>query len=863
MNFFYDRSARREDRESPTASRRRRAERRRRMQTPSVEHLEPVVLLSSVIVPYSVASTASGPEWLSPQLIDQAYGFNQAPASAYTGTGTTIAIIDFTNDPTIASDLHAFDTQFGLPAANLTVESASGSTTQLPTISDPAYEAETSLDVEWAHAIAPGANILLIEDADDPYITPSTPQSQITTYKNDVLQCVNPAASTPGVVAVSMSFGFAEGSGDVANNADFTAPSGHVGIEFVASTGDYGEDTPREFPSGGAMWPSASPNVLAVGGSTLTVTSNGTYVSEEGWTYNDGNPSENADGSSNGGPSAVQAEPQAEESVQTSGVREVPDVAYDAGNAVDVYDSSYPGGPWVGFGGTSAGAPQWAALIARVDQGRLANGEAALQGIAPFYALPTSAYHVITTGSNWTTTTYTGAPYVSQDYNMVTGRGTPIANQMIAVLADLTLTAGQSIESPNGQFRLIMQTDGNLVEYGPGNQIVWDSGTAGTNAGDYAVMQTDGNLVVYSSAGRALWDSGTGGNYGAHLQLQNDGVTGIYKLATSALIWSGNDVALPGRVLTAGQMLYSSNVQYQLIMQGDGNLVEYGPGGQVIWDSGTNGNSGAYAIMQTDGNLVVHSATGQVLWNSGTYGNYGAYLRLQNNGVTGIYQLSTNALIWSGNDVALPGRVLTAGQELYSSNVQYLLAMQTDGNLVEYGPGSQVIWDSGTNGHPGDYAVMQTDGNLVVYSSTGQPLWDSGTNGNAGAYFQLQNNGNAVIYQANGTALWYCNSIAVSGRIMTAGQAIYSPNGQYDFVMQADGNLVEYGPGNQAIWASGTNGHPGAFAAMQGDGNLVVYSSTGQALWASGTQGHPGAYLVLNDEGVLEIVYEGTVIWSV
>ncbi len=143
MNIFHDRAVRREDRGTPTAPRRRQTARRRRMQTPSVEHLEPVVLLSLT------------PEWLSPSMIDQAYGFNQAPVSAYTGAGTTIAIIDFTNDSMIAWDLNKFDTNLGLPAANLTIESASGSTTQLPTISDPAYEAETSLDVEWAHAIAP------------------------------------------------------------------------------------------------------------------------------------------------------------------------------------------------------------------------------------------------------------------------------------------------------------------------------------------------------------------------------------------------------------------------------------------------------------------------------------------------------------------------------------------------------------------------------------------------------------------------------------------------------------------------------------------------------------------------------------
>ena len=63
--------------------------------------------------------------------------------------------------------------------------------------------------------------------------------------------------------------------------------------------------------------------------------------------------------------------------------------------------------------------------------------------------------------------------------------------------------------------------------------------------------------------------------------------------------------------LTANQSIYSPDGQYQLIMQGDGNLVEYGPGGQVIWDAATNGNPGAYAIMQGDGNLVVYSPAGR------------------------------------------------------------------------------------------------------------------------------------------------------------------------------------------------------------------------------------------------------------
>jgi hypothetical protein len=76
-------------------------------------------------------------------------------------------------------------------------------------------------------------------------------------------------------------------------------------------------------------------------------------------------------------------------------------------------------------------------------------------------------------------------------------------------------------------------------------------------------------------------------------------------------------------------------------MQGDGNLVEYGPGGQVIWNAGTQGNPGAYAIMQGDGNLVVYSAAGTALWNSGTYGHPGASLVLVNGGTLEIVYQGT------------------------------------------------------------------------------------------------------------------------------------------------------------------------------------------------------------------------------
>jgi hypothetical protein len=104
--------------------------------------------------------------------------------------------------------------------------------------------------------------------------------------------------------------------------------------------------------------------------------------------------------------------------------------------------------------------------------------------------------------------------------------------------------------------------------------------------------------------------------------------------------------ASAGGVIAPGSFLMSSNAAYILIMQGDGNLVLYGPSG-ALWGSGTQGNPGAYALMQGDGNLVVYLQGGQTaLWSSRTYGNSGAHLVVQCDGNVVIYSQSGPA-IWS------------------------------------------------------------------------------------------------------------------------------------------------------------------------------------------------------------------------
>ena len=96
---------------------------------------------------------------------------------------------------------------------------------------------------------------------------------------------------------------------------------------------------------------------------------------------------------------------------------------------------------------------------------------------------------------------------------------------------------------------------------------------------------------------------------------------------------------------------------------------------------------------------------------------------------------------------------LNANQSVYSPDGRFRLVMQTDGNLVLYGP-SGALWSSQTNGTNATFAAMQVDGNLVVYTATGQPLWASGTSGHPASELDVQSDGNVVIYSDAMVPLW-------------------------------------------------------------------------------------------------------------
>jgi len=123
------------------------------------------------------------------------------------------------------------------------------------------------------------------------------------------------------------------------------------------------------------------------------------------------------------------------------------------------------------------------------------------------------------------------------------------------------------------------------------------------------------------------------------------------------------------------------------------------------------------------------------------------------------------------------------------------------------------------------------------------------------------------MYGSGGQALWWtgtANSELKSGEELHGTWYLESPSRGFKLIEQrGDGNLVLYNFANRALWASGTGGHPGAYAVLQAAGNLAVYSGTGQLLWSVGTAGESGSRLVLQSDGNL-VLYSasGGVRWA-
>jgi subtilase family serine protease len=418
---------------------------------------------------------------LTPQQVRGAYGLNQVSLSGGIkgdGTGQTIAIVDAYNDPNIAADLAAFDKAYNLPAPpSFKVDNLGATTT------DPGWALETALDVEWAHALAPGANIVLVEAS--------------SASMSSLYNAVTTASELPGVSVMSMSWGTNEYYGEWYNENVFTTPAGHSNETFIAASGDQGAWS-------GPTFPSVSPNVLAVGGTNLSVSGN-SYNGEAGWTGSTGGFS----GLDNGYRYSL-AMPSYQAAALSAaglnyGIRTTPDVSFNAGTGVAVYDSvSYSGqSGWFTVGGTSAAAPAWAGLVAVTDQGLALGGKGPLstnQLQTQLYSLPSNAFHDVTGGFNG----YHAGP----GYDLVTGLGTPVANVLVP---DLLAASGIKVSSPTAPAASSTSPQGGsgqhlVVVSSASNSSGTSSGVSGSATNPGAALPT-GILAASATASTSTGQS--------------------------------------------------------------------------------------------------------------------------------------------------------------------------------------------------------------------------------------------------------------------------------------------------------------------------------------------------------------------
>ena len=323
-----------------------------------------------------------------PSQIKAAYGISG------TGAGQTIAIVDAYGSPTIYQDLAAFCGNFRLPQANLLVHYM-GSQAY-----DAGWALETSLDVEWAHALAPGAVILLV-----------VAQSNSFT---DLFTAVQYAAQNAQIVSMSWS------GDEVSNETSFDSYFQHPGTVFFAASGDSGSYGPGPEEDQQAQYPAASPNVVAVGGTTLYLKPGKGVLKfpETAWE------------GSGGGVSQYELIPSYQTSIGVAGTnRCIPDVAFaaDPNTGVWVYNQG-----WYIVGGTSVATPCWAAVAALINQARAVKHQAPLtDGHQELYDLALTSYgkcyRDITLGFN-------GNFAATPGYDLITGLGSPKAKTLVPAL---------------------------------------------------------------------------------------------------------------------------------------------------------------------------------------------------------------------------------------------------------------------------------------------------------------------------------------------------------------------------------------------------------------------------------------------
>ncbi len=370
------------------------------------------ILLGSALVITSIggvsAARAQSQPGYGPQQLARAYNFGPLWQRGLKGRGQTIAFMEV--DGVDEADLASFNRTFGLPPTRLDVLVPQGSNAQL------APGPETTMDLEYAHALAPEARLVVYE---------VIKVGDFVDYAGHLAEAVG-AAVQAGASVISISL---RGTGSILCSTYWAARKLHKvfqaaaakGITVFAASGDYGDRPCQSRHTVGTVYPAADPYVTAVGGTSLSLTASDTYAGETAWSGSGGG--NNHDFSRpfwQTGPGSLDPK-----------YRSIPDVSWVADPQTGAL--VYLQGRWLTEGGTSLGAPCWAALWALANQSHLASAHKPVGWANPLlYGLANSAartrvYHDVRSGDN-------GYWQAGPGWDAVTGWGSPNASALVAAL---------------------------------------------------------------------------------------------------------------------------------------------------------------------------------------------------------------------------------------------------------------------------------------------------------------------------------------------------------------------------------------------------------------------------------------------
>jgi outer membrane protein assembly factor BamB len=736
-----------------------------------------------------------------PSYLQSAYDVASAASAKGGGVGQIVAIVDAYDDPTAKNDLDSYRSFFNLPSCPTgTVSSSatgcvfqkvnqSGGTTYPP--SNSGWATEIALDVDMVSAICPKCQILLVEANTNAY--------------SDLGTAVNEAVAL-GANVVSNSYGGNEFNGEASYG---TAYYRHPGVAITVSSGDYGY---------GVQFPAASPDVTAVGGTSLTqLTNTGTR-----------NGSETTWSGAGSGCSVYEPKPswQHDSGCANRTVADVSAVA-DPNTGVWIYTTT-GGNGWAIYGGTSAAAPIVGAYYALAGNSRSSSATPASYAYASAGAL-----YDVTSGSNGAC-----APaYLCNGgtgYDGPTGLGTPGGTpNSLAAFAPASAPSGPTVSS----FLPTSGTAGTTV-------VISGSGFTGATAVAFNGLASSFSITSDGSITATVPAGATTGPISVTTPQGAGTSAGSFTVTTAE-----SDVAVA----------YQVNVAHTGL-QTDASLVPpYG----LKWKSPSLGGTPSYALI-TVGKVFVtagqtlyalDATTGNISWSASLGGSYGvpgaAYdagqvFVVNSGGVLSAFNASTGAQAWSGQ---LPVQSLFTSPPTAANGVVYVSGAGSGGTLyaVDEKSGGLIASQPVANG---DHSSPALSGNSVfvgyacdnVYGfaqTSLTPLWHyapgcSGGGGkttvyaNGKVYTRDALNGNLILNAANGSqigtytatlapALDASTTYALNGTTLSSGSwsftgdgqldtapiLISTPSGEYVVVGSSAGNLYALNATNGAVaWST-------------------------------------------------------------